>query len=402
MRDVVQANARGTLLSVSAATANRPVVTEKIFVKIVDAVTYGRKKSWIDLRRTLVYARTEARFYSEFLPALRRRLAETDGVGRNHLGWMLAPTCHHVSCCLGDLVPEDERPEATPDPSFPVPPLDTLRGVGARIVLRAATPDAWTQASPLAPGLAGRCLRALAQFHAASAGDSTLLHRAADRLGRHGGSHHLSVRNSSELEGIERSWEKFAGEFAGVAPPGFFEELRSFGTRIGAIAAWASDRLSPSPDDARATIVHGDYKAMNVFLPVDDGHGDGLPIMIDFASAGVGNGMSDVAMHITHAVVPTDLAGKGEARLVDVYLEELHTSRGHYNDAAAHRDYRIACVDYCRFVLGRFWAKASIKSFKKNAENQNVTLVNRSWEAAEAFIRRVEDYMSEFELELCK
>jgi hypothetical protein len=49
---------------------------------------------------------------------------------------------------------------------------------------------------------------------------------------------------------------------------------------------------------------------MNVFLPHDVVNGKTL--LVDYASTGVGLGMSDVAMHLHHAVLPEDLANGGE------------------------------------------------------------------------------------------
>ena len=51
-------------------------------------------------------------------------------------------------------------------------------------------------------------------------------------------------------------------------------------------------------------------------------------ILIDFASTGVGLGMADVAMHLVHALVPSDLDGGGEEALIDGYLAALAAARG--------------------------------------------------------------------------
>ena len=52
--------------------------------------------------------------------------------------------------------------------------------------------------------------------------------------------------------------------------------------------------------------------------------------------------------------------------------------------------YRLACVDYLRFAMGRFWRSSS---------NKNITLINRNLEAAVTFIERVYGYLADFEKE---
>ena len=68
---------------------------------------------------------------------------------------------------------------------------------------------------------------------------------------------------------------------------------------------FASDEVTVQPDDRYATLVHGDFKAMNVMLPMDESDGATAPMLIDFASTGVGLGMCDVAMLLAHSVAPS-------------------------------------------------------------------------------------------------
>jgi thiamine kinase-like enzyme len=184
------------------------------------------------------------------------------------------------------------------------------------------------------------------------------------------------------------------------------------GKRIQAIAPHISKQLTPGLSIGEyATIVHGDYKAMNAFLPVpssseDDNDDDDDVYMIDFASAGVGLGMSDVAMHIVHAVRPCDLKDGGEEQLVDGYLCALNaalrrrqTKGGDYPTDVAMRHYRLGCVDYLRFILGRFWRSATLESFEAKKKSQNTTLINRDVDAAMRFIEKVDLYLEEFEQE---
>ena len=125
--------------------------------------------------------------------------------------------------------------------------------------------------------------------------------------------------------------------------------------------------------------------------------------MVDFASIGVGLGMSDVAMHIHHAVRPEDLANGGEEELWDHYYNTLcallqPAGRSYPRDVAL-RHYRLAVCDYFRFFLGRFWKLATPESMEKKANSQNTALINRSVDSALAFLRRVEKYLAMIEKE---
>ena len=45
--------------------------------------------------------------------------------------------------------------------------------------------------------------------------------------------------------------------------------------------------------------------------------------------------------------------------------EEKKTTTTYYTKEIAMRHYRLACIDYFRFILGRFWGKANPESFEK-------------------------------------
>jgi hypothetical protein len=133
----------------------------------------------------------------------------------------------------------------------------------------------------------------------------------------------------------------------------------------------------------RRVFYNGKYSTKNVFLP-NQNHGregdkgKGV-IMIDFSCTGIGYGMSNVSMHIAHAVHPRDLDNGGEEWLVEKYMSALE--------------------DYLRFVMGRFWRSSSPESFREKRDNKNITLINQNLEAAVAFIERVDGYLADFEKE---
>lgn len=147
----------------------------------------------------------------------------------------------------------------------------------------------------------------------------------------------------------------------------------------------------------------------NVFLSneVKDGNEDAA-IMIDFSCAGIGYGMSDVGMHIVHAILPEHLDNGGEEFLVEGYLSALEDAMNRkrngktkwtYPRDMAMRHYHLACIDYLRFILGRFWRSATPESFEKKKNSKNTTLINRNLEAAMAFIEKVDRYLEVFEKE---
>jgi len=224
--------------------------------------------------------------------------------------------------------------------------------------------EPYFQYSPITLVQAKETLTALAGLHAAAWEYHELLKKAEKRLSR--GSYHLKTRNANELAGIEQAWDHFAFHF-GEYNPSLLERSSDIGKRIKKLAEYISNEVSPGPMDQYATLSHGDFKSMNCFLPQRNNTERGV-ILVDFASSGVGLGMSDVAMHIHHAVKAEDLAHGGEEQLFDHYLDKLNTMLGTtrtYPRDIALRHYKLACADYFRFLLGRFWKSATPQSFNK-------------------------------------
>ena len=183
-----------------------------------------------------------------------------------------------------------------------------------------------------------------------------------------------------------QAWENFVSDF-GHLDPALFERTATLGSRIQNLAEYISMQVSPGPSDSFATISHGDFKSMNCFLPSTETAAttERSVILVDFASTGVGLGMSDVAMHIHHAVLPEHLANGGEEELLEHYLTQLNTSLGlttngqkFYPKDVAMRHYRLAVADYFRFFLGRFWKTATLESFVKKKDSKNTALMNRT------------------------
>lgn len=393
--NIKQANAEGFVVTVHGINKN----STNLFVKTVEANSYSHKP-WGDLRRTLLYSRTEARFYSDILPLLKEKASD----------WDIAPNCFLAETTLNGLIEEHESTSAKAsdsedDPSYSENDKTILDGRGGLLVLESFKSNEFFQTSPLTPHEASRCLEAIAQFHATAYQDKIILETVSDKLCEYGGSYHLKNRNPKELTNIQKTWSDFCDGIRTAAPELFEREsIQNLGKRIQDMAEEISAELSPAYNDNYATVVHGDYKAMNVFIKEDDGNGDSnsLPIIIDFASTGLGLGMSDVAMHITHALRPENLVDGGEEKLVEQYLDALERAlpdHQSYPRDVAMRHYRLAVIDYFRFVMGRLWRGATLETFEKRKDSKNSVYVNRSIEAAINFIERADKYLTEIEIE---
>ncbi|KAL3800814.1 hypothetical protein HJC23_001651 [Cyclotella cryptica] len=436
--NIVQGNAEGTRIlarhssSISEAEhsvthdvegpseAGPPVDWDEteLFLKRVSASAYVHK-SWKDMRRTLLYLRTEVRFYNEIVPLLLGEDVTNEECSSSTLRSMI-PTCHHAEYDLKGLVDEDSP--AT-DVNAPCPVSEEelprhLDGKGGYILLQSLSPShGYYQRSPITTQESILCLEAVARLHASASGNVSLLQEISNRLSNAGGSYHLKFRNPKELQNIVSSWQSFRENFVGLEETRILEKTSvvALGQRVYDMAEYVSNELTPGVQDEYATLVHGDYKAMNVFLPTNGitENSNKNAIMIDFSCVGIGYGMSDVAMHIVHAVLPSDLEHGNEQYLVEQYLCALedavnlkHCKTAGGNEChhrwtfprdIAWRQYQLACIDYLRFIMGRFWQSAMLETFEKKKSSKNTTLINRDVKAAMAFIEKVDRYLELFE-----
>lgn len=370
LHTIVQGNAMGFVVNVDNNGNN----DNKAFVKWVQASNYIHvKKDWNDLRRTLMYIRTECRFYQMI----------------GNLNFAAAPKVHLAEYITEPWVNEDAS--ATGDDSF-IKDIEIFRNTdaGGFLVLEYISPDEYLQASPLTIEQAKQCLTAAAQLHASAWQDVPTLKVAEKRLSK--ASFHLSIRNPKELEGMEHAWEHFAQAFESYWPE--LPQL-NLGIRTKKVTQHVSNILSPTPTSPYATIIHGDYKAMNVFLPRDpNSQNNSQALLVDFASVGLGLGTSDVAMHLHHALIPQDLDQHEEA-LVKHYWTEL--AKPDYSWETCWLHYKYSVVDYFRFFLGRFYKTATPSSMEKRASEPNINLVNRNIPAAMRFCKIVDQYLTEIE-----
>lgn len=271
---IVQGNAEGTrilarhsssisegerLLNVKNDGTDIEFDETELFLKRVFASAYMHK-SWTDMRRTLVYLRTEVRFYNEFVHLL---VGEDDNSGLRDM----IPICHHAYYDLEGLVDEDSSATTVnAPPSIGEENLnENLRGKGGYILLQSLSPShGYYQTSPISVQESILCLHAVARLHASAWGNISLLTQVSDRLSNAGGSYHLKFRNPKELENIVSSWDSFRNSFKGLDEAGILEKdsVVTLGQRVYDMAKYISDKLSPGVNDEYATLVHGDYKAM--------------------------------------------------------------------------------------------------------------------------------------------
>ncbi|KAL7568609.1 hypothetical protein ACA910_022711 [Epithemia clementina (nom. ined.)] len=438
VQTIVQANANGYIVqlndSMDTCAKRSATIPCQVFIKQVKAADYvATKKDWPDLRRTLCYARTEARFYNRTLPLLQNEAGTATTSGGTN------PKAYLATYNFQDWIAEDDHATAAAaDPNLDIRQLPNPQERGGALVLEYISPDLYYQESPLSTlEDCQRCLDAVAALHSAAWQNVNLL-QAVDRdLSK--ASFHLSVRNPKELAGCISTWQGFLQAFqSDLQAAGLWqlESIQQLGKRVAQAAQYVSQQVSPQPNDHYATLIHGDYKSMNVFLPkttirkecASENDSDlssttatappRSAILVDFASAGLGLGASDVAMHIHHAVRPEQLAHGGEEKLLRYYWNSLRrqqrqeqeqqagaTTAGVVEDENTHwypwtmlvRHYRLAVVDYFRFFMARMWKNATPEAMEQKKDNPNVNLINRSPQAAMAFIQRVDQYLTEIE-----
>ncbi|KAL1521591.1 hypothetical protein AB1Y20_021250 [Prymnesium parvum] len=378
--DVVSENRYpGSLSGVLRLSLSDHSVPRRIFVKKVTPQYVGRP--WPATRRTLAYARTESRFYQEF--ATDDRVVGDFERLRVSLPRLAISDCN-LEVLLGN---EPVHADAGPEPSG-----ELQSRCGSLLLLEAAV--GYSQTSPLSEPQAIQALQAVAGLHAVFWERADILQAASCRLQRHGGCFALEIREPEEVSQVQSNWEKFAQSFRDVDESLCMESF-DLGARLQQASTWVSAQMSPDPADAFVTLIHGDFKAMNVMLPSDGAPNPTHPMLIDFASCGVGYGMSDVAMLLTHSVAPSTLENGGLNRLIDAYLEALAQREvRNYSKETCHWHFHLATVDYARFVVSRFWGDASVESFSKRAHNPNVCLPNRNVEAAIYFAKRLEKSLS--------
>merc|ERR1712232_262342 len=102
---------------------------------------------------------------------------------------------------------------------------------------------------------------------------------------------------------MQANWEQYISSFSSsnemaaklLSKP----EIRQLASRMESLVEWVDAQLVATPTSPFATLVHGDFKAMNLFLPKDCGGPlaadetgrAGEALLIDFQWTGIGFGM---------------------------------------------------------------------------------------------------------------
>lgn len=363
-----------------------------------------------------------------------------------------------------------------------VPPT-TLEQVGRGqfiFVLECVDSDAFFQTSPLSLPQARQSLSMLARFHAWAWEDKSRLELVSKVCHAKAGYWELQRRGREEMESMPQVWNAFRQELLATKPADDSEllamlelpEVVQLADRLVAIGPWVAQRIHGG---TRArTLCHGDFKAMNVFLPkvsetlptlngsqaVLNGSPsttstptaetmrktsttkDAVPVLIDFQWTGVGLGMMDVAMQLSHSISLSVLeerhtqerprgsahedlvegtgpvhdnfcngrchvreGGDGEEHLVDFYYKQITgllspEQLRRYPRCVALHDYHLCLVDYARVIFSRFWKGQTAAKFAANAGNANATMLTRSLPCVLRFVRRVEQCVSLLETRL--
>eukprot|EP00957_Ditylum_brightwellii_P121154 9240128-Ditylum_brightwellii.AAC.1 len=194
-----------------------------IFVKQINASQFSGK-TFTEMRRYLLYARTEVRFYGDILPHLYDQKILNADAGDS----IMAPRCYYASLNLDGLMDDLEHVLDSPNDEKKdlVMKEEDLAGKGGILVLESigakescrAKQDEndgrgskYFQDSPLTLSQSSQCLSAVAKLHAAAWQDETLLQNVEQRLSK--GAHHLRMRNPKELEDIVDTWDNFMSDF---------------------------------------------------------------------------------------------------------------------------------------------------------------------------------------------
>ena len=357
----------------------------RLFLKKVYA-EHMPAKTPAALRRDLESNRVEARLYKNFSSQLQKRGVPV----------LRSPLVDEQLDCLDHSTANHHEEEA-------------LRQGKMMLLLECVDRSAYRQKSPLTAEQASQSLRLLAQLHAAAWEDRSLLREASEQLHTHGCYWALSRRGEEEMRQLQPIWDLYLQAFKSHAPDLLSRpHIRNLAQRLESMAPWVAAELQASPEDDFATLVHGDYKAMNLFLPVDEA---GSPLLIDFQWTGVGFGMADVAMHLSHSVA-TEAVLAHEEDMVRTYhsaLINILRNRGAdvaakaaktYSFQTALHYYRLAFLDYARMVLSCFFRNASPDAFSARGDNPNVGYVYRNVEASLLYIQMVDRHLTF--LEGCK
>eukprot|EP01062_Namystynia_karyoxenos_P062562 TRINITY_DN55467_c0_g1_i1.p1 TRINITY_DN55467_c0_g1~~TRINITY_DN55467_c0_g1_i1.p1 ORF type:complete len:437 (+),score=141.53 TRINITY_DN55467_c0_g1_i1:91-1311(+) len=243
----------------------------------------------------------------------------------------------------------------------------------------------WHQHIRFPPRLTRPVLRWLARFHAAflpkacGGGGLPLKAEHVWEFGRHLA---LERRPASEIERIPQILSGIVGQFASQDP--YFAEG-------GSGAAWAGalgeklQRVTPevgrqlgaaAAAEGRWTMVHGDYKAANIFIGEDPADGSDPPVaVIDWQWTGPGVGATDI-IYLCATTLADEVVDDWESSVLRVYHSELSAALGggeqRYPYGDLRREFALAAVDYFRWTLGARFDGCTPEKMARKAKEQDI------------------------------
>ena len=211
-----------------------------------------------------------------------------------------------------------------------------------------------------------------------------------------------ALQGHEQLENIAKGWEKRFPIFKDALDkaPEFNDAdvLSDLGVRLERIASVVGEKAHPfgrtgTSFEAYRTLIHGDPKQANIFFQ-SIGEDDLQVGLIDFQWSGFGLAATDIAHHLSAAVLPccVSMDGEKEIQLLDYYYDYLSEGLVEYGAAKTidevktiifprnvlQKQYEIALLDICRMVFAYAWdrwkeeTEPTMESFNRNAYNKSL------------------------------
>ncbi len=268
--------------------------------------------------------------------------------------------------------------------------------------------DGWRQQWLLDENETKATLRTIAEMHAYFWKGSNFWNKENGSLGEeliecvweNGGYMQPALQGYEQLENVAKGWEKrfptFKDALSNIPELHDAGDLGTLGARLERISSVVGERAHPfgrmgSDFESYRTLIHGDPKQANIFFrSIDEKE---LEVgLVDFQWCGFGLAATDVAHHISAAVLPSCVSNDGdkEKHLLDFYYDCLTESLVKHGVASTIDDvqtsifpryvlqeqYEIALLDICRMVFAYAWQRwkeetaPSLESLNRNAYNK--------------------------------
>jgi len=236
----------------------------------------------------------------------------------------------------------------------------------------------------LSPEQTKRALRWLASFHARFWGEVKVTSSSSSwrrHLWERGGFWTVKRRNGDlnssqrvKVVGMAQQWTQTIRFLESKHPAVITSHTKALGKRLEAAARPIAEFLTRQSQSANGTLIHGDFKAANMFLSItgddddDDIHGGGdisSVAVLDFQFAGLGLAAEDVAYFLF-----PDARGHyfdREPKLLKVYYDEfisqliLQQKGGPstLSIEAFRGYYELSRIDFIRYWLEKGWVAST-------------------------------------------